>query len=261
MANSQEKGGGIILGRLDWSFAKSCHPASDPGAVVKGSTRTGRPDHAALCRRIGATFAFMLAVSLIAIKGCERLTQHHVWNTHLMRGCLSVVVGFATMVGLSFVAGQLLGPVKCRDGWMSSSIGRQGACSYHGGVDRSQNGLGIIFLIAGGVAGFAFYGSKIGERIDHRRQPPKSPSYTSPNPSPPPPSNPPSPQPIRVSQPTAPRLPKPITKPRPGAKACPRCGSAMKLRKARSGYYSGSKFWGCSRYPDCKGTANVKRRR
>ena len=27
------------------------------------------------------------------------------------------------------------GPVKCKDGWSSSSIGSAGACSYHGGID------------------------------------------------------------------------------------------------------------------------------
>jgi hypothetical protein len=34
---------------------------------------------------------------------------------------------------------------------------------------------------------------------------------------------------------------------------CPICTSAMKLRTARRGPDAGSKFWGCSRYPGCKG--------
>jgi hypothetical protein len=34
-------------------------------------------------------------------------------------------------------------------------------------------------------------------------------------------------------------------------KKCPRCGSTMFLRTNRS---SGSKFYGCSRFPRCKGT-------
>ncbi|WP_414931051.1 topoisomerase DNA-binding C4 zinc finger domain-containing protein [Vibrio europaeus] len=37
---------------------------------------------------------------------------------------------------------------------------------------------------------------------------------------------------------------------------CPRCGSDMKLRTARKGRNSGSQFWGCSKYPACKGTRN-----
>lgn len=35
---------------------------------------------------------------------------------------------------------------------------------------------------------------------------------------------------------------------------CPRCGSDMKVRKNRKDL---SKFWGCSRYPNCKGTINI----
>ncbi len=36
--------------------------------------------------------------------------------------------------------------------------------------------------------------------------------------------------------------------------ACPTCGAAMKVRTAQRGQNAGSQFWGCSRYPDCKGT-------
>ncbi len=37
----------------------------------------------------------------------------------------------------------------------------------------------------------------------------------------------------------------------PAAQTCPRCGSAMVERTARS---SGARFWGCSRFPACRGT-------
>jgi four helix bundle suffix protein len=36
--------------------------------------------------------------------------------------------------------------------------------------------------------------------------------------------------------------------------ACPRCSKPMVRRVARSGANSGQAFWGCSGYPDCKGT-------
>lgn len=172
-----------------------------------------------------------------------------------MRGCLSVVVGFVTMLGLSILAGQLLGPINCRDGWASSSIGRQGACSHHGGVDRSREGLVIIFMIVGGGIGFAFYNSFLGERLDKPRQRPKPPTHRSPQPAPPPAPNQPSPPRTPI-----PRAPKPFIQPRAGAKACPKCGSAMKLRSPLRSHYTGRKFWGCTRYPDCTGTTNVKRR-
>lgn len=35
---------------------------------------------------------------------------------------------------------------------------------------------------------------------------------------------------------------------------CPRCHSAMRLRTATKGNNAGHKFWGCSKYPRCKGT-------
>lgn len=36
--------------------------------------------------------------------------------------------------------------------------------------------------------------------------------------------------------------------------ACPACGKAMALRTARKGNRTGSRFWGCSGYPECKAT-------
>ena len=35
---------------------------------------------------------------------------------------------------------------------------------------------------------------------------------------------------------------------------CPQCGSQMALRTAKSGKNPGQQFWGCTKYPDCKGT-------
>jgi restriction system protein len=38
---------------------------------------------------------------------------------------------------------------------------------------------------------------------------------------------------------------------------CPDCGKPMKLRTARAGRRIGQRFWGCSRYPDCKGSRSL----
>ena len=46
------------------------------------------------------------------------------------------------------------------------------------------------------------------------------------------------------------------TTPRTGQKRCPHCGSRMVLRTARRGAGAGNQFWGCSRYPQCRGTRN-----
>jgi restriction system protein len=36
--------------------------------------------------------------------------------------------------------------------------------------------------------------------------------------------------------------------------ACPVCEAPMQLRKASRGTNAGQSFWGCSRYPTCRGT-------
>lgn len=38
---------------------------------------------------------------------------------------------------------------------------------------------------------------------------------------------------------------------------CPQCGALMALRTAKTGKHAGSHFWGCTQYPDCKGTSPV----
>jgi len=42
--------------------------------------------------------------------------------------------------------------------------------------------------------------------------------------------------------------------------ACPKCASTMVLRTAHKGVNAGNKFWGCSKYPDCKGTREFEKR-
>lgn len=47
----------------------------------------------------------------------------------------------------------------------------------------------------------------------------------------------------------------------PGAEApipgCPNCGALMALRTAKSGTHAGNSFWGCTKYPACKGVRKV----
>jgi len=40
-------------------------------------------------------------------------------------------------------------------------------------------------------------------------------------------------------------------------KACPKCGSSMVLRETKKGKSIGKKFWGCSRFPQCRGIVNI----
>ena len=39
---------------------------------------------------------------------------------------------------------------------------------------------------------------------------------------------------------------------------CPLCQSPMRLRTAKRGKTAGSQFWGCSKYPDCRGTLDYQ---
>lgn len=43
----------------------------------------------------------------------------------------------------------------------------------------------------------------------------------------------------------------------PAPPACPLCGSLMALRTAKKGPRAGAQFWGCAKYPSCKGTKPV----
>ncbi len=38
---------------------------------------------------------------------------------------------------------------------------------------------------------------------------------------------------------------------------CPKCGAEMVLQTAKKGQNAGNKFWGCSRFPKCRGTINI----
>jgi DNA-binding helix-hairpin-helix protein with protein kinase domain len=69
--------------------------------------------------------------------------------------------------------------------------------------------------------------------------------------APPSPTPAPAPSTWRVP-PSPPASPTPFT-----GLACPRCGSKMVKRLAKRGRNAGSYFWGCSRYPTCRGTRNI----
>lgn len=81
------------------------------------------------------------------------------------------------------------------------------------------------------------------------------PAYTPPAPAPRPvPPKYPTPSPAPTPQPSP--SPK-IQPPQAYIVTCPKCGSSMAKRLARRGKYAGSYFWGCTRYPSCKGTRNI----
>ncbi|MBI2288771.1 MAG: restriction endonuclease [Betaproteobacteria bacterium] len=54
------------------------------------------------------------------------------------------------------------------------------------------------------------------------------------------------PPPVKAAKPAAATAP-----------SCPQCNSPMVLRTARKGAQAGSSFWGCPKYPACRGTRPV----
>jgi len=63
------------------------------------------------------------------------------------------VFGGAFLILIIFLGSAFDLRARCASGWVSSSIGSRGACSHHGGVDRTRWALALIFSL--GVAGYA----------------------------------------------------------------------------------------------------------
>lgn len=58
------------------------------------------------------------------------------------------VVAFIVLL---FIFGKLAGPATCQSGWQSPSIGSRGACSHHGGVDRTKFSIAFFVSAAGAI--------------------------------------------------------------------------------------------------------------
>ncbi|MCX6763831.1 MAG: hypothetical protein NTZ97_03830 [Candidatus Moranbacteria bacterium] len=71
-----------------------------------------------------------------------------------------IIVFFTTI----FVGNDIAGPIRCKDGWHSLSIGRQGACSHHGGVDTGPRDfvlfLSFVFSIGSDIYIYSFLQEK-----------------------------------------------------------------------------------------------------
>jgi hypothetical protein len=148
-----------------------------------------------------------------------------------------IAIFFAVLIGVNL----LLGPATCNDGWHSSSIGKQGACSHHGGVARWKGSVAaILALIAGGSAGWNLYQKAEAEEATRRAEAGAQASTVR--------------QAYAVEQ--AKRYDE--SGGLEGAPACNLCGALMMKRRAKRGKRSGSLFWGCSNYPRCKGTKSIE---
>ncbi|MEW5681212.1 MAG: topoisomerase DNA-binding C4 zinc finger domain-containing protein [Pseudomonadota bacterium] len=147
---------------------------------------------------------------------------------HLKKFTTAVFI--VTLILLKFI----IGPVTCNSGWKSPSIGRQGACSHHGGVAGWKGTLPVLISVGAAVWFYVAFSPKTsGPSV--RRCTPQAPIIPDGSKS------------VRPPVPRTSRTQKKQTK-------CPRCNAPMALRTARRGRESGSKFWGCKKYPRCKGT-------
>lgn len=82
-----------------------------------------------------------------------------------MRETIALVVAIAVSVG-SCSTLMPARKARCADGWGSPSIGRQGACSHHGGVRRNS---GIRFLVGLGGLGAGITAGMMALTIGRRR--------------------------------------------------------------------------------------------
>ncbi len=117
----------------------------------------------------------------------------------------------------------MVGPVICEDGWHSPSIGRQGACSHHGGVNNDpQNAVGFLSFLSG-IAG-CFYSYKRMSKFAEKR--------------------------IREEKELAKKIYEEKHKNDPHCPKHP--GERMIKVEERRG-----SFWRCPRYPRCKKTKKI----
>lgn len=138
-----------------------------------------------------------------------------------MRGFIAIATAIGTLASIDAMLPPGP-PAHCADGWGSSSIGKQGACSHHGGVVypgdwRILPAVGISIL-----AGLGMYSV-----VAKKAVPPASSDY-----------------------------PPKMTETH-GAPRCPGCGGMMVTRIAQAGRNSGKAFWGCRNWPTCAGTKST----
>jgi hypothetical protein len=140
---------------------------------------------------------------------------------------MKVTRGVLVFFILYFLGSQLIGPIRCVDGWKSFSIGSQGACSYHGGVDKTPRNIVLIISVLGGIIASGYIGSRSSKTIT--KQSPANNDRES-----------------LANENYKRKIPP----------NCPKCGSRMVLRRAKKGSVKDEKFYGCIRYPRCKGIVN-----
>lgn len=159
-----------------------------------------------------------------------------------MKKNITLIIIFFISISVFIVMMLILGSGSCSDGFMSSSIGRRGACSHHGGVSvLSKMSFPLSLTVSGLIASWLF--SMLSKENTETKESSRDLKSNSENLN----------QGSNIT--TLNIMPqKNIQKNRSLSNKCPRCKSKLVLRTAKRGRNSGNKFWGCSRYPRCRGT-------
>lgn len=93
-----------------------------------------------------------------ATETSQRMVNRH---PHGRTG-VSVVPAILVFAMALLISFSVIGTLACSDGWVSGSIGRAGACSHHGGVNRLPWALAFLVSVFLAVR-FHLY------RINHAR--------------------------------------------------------------------------------------------
>ena len=159
----------------------------------------------------------------------------------------TIIIFFLLFIPLSF----LMSGKVCVDGWASPSIGSSGACSHHGGVS-SFPGIFVFFISLLGT----FYVNKLlnkknkdetlkEEKTNENLTPKENISKGI--------------EEEKTNENLTPKenISKGIEEEKKKRVRCPRCRSYMVIRTVKKGKNIGSKFYGCTKYPRCRGTRFV----
>lgn len=138
-----------------------------------------------------------------------------------------LLAAIVVFVFLLTVSTMLMESTKCNNGWSSPSIGKQGACSHNGGVNNTPAGLRFLGSLICAVVTWGVLNKK------NFNQPTHSSINTTST--------------ISIVEKESNSI----------EVCCPKCDSIMVKRKARHGKNAGQYFYGCSKYPYCKGTRNI----
>lgn len=144
----------------------------------------------------------------------------------------------------------------CSDGWQSSSIGSRGACSHHGGVSSLPKFL-LFFAFCISLYGAFYINDLLNKKKSHDVKKednlvlPEEKTGT---------LGPENQMNGSITQSSNMIKNNPVKKLSKTEKRvrCPRCRSSMRIRIAKKGKNIGNKFYGCSKFPRCRGTKELK---